>query len=127
MRPHRVRLTHSLVEHYGLPSSLAVHRPVPRSELQLEEFHADDYVRFLKHVTPDNQDDWLVQMRRFNLGPVGEADCPVFDSMFEYCSVRRGVGGVGGETEGRKGGRAYAAAMKKNGLTTPPRFPPFFP
>lgn len=23
-------------------------------------------------------------MRRFNLGPVGEADCPVFDGMFEF-------------------------------------------
>lgn len=26
-------------------------------------------------------------MRRFNLGPVGEADCPVFDGMFDYCAV----------------------------------------
>lgn len=108
MRPHRVRLTHSLVEHYGLPANLAVHRPVPRSELQLEEFHADDYIRFLKAVTPDNQDEFLVQMRRFNLGPVGEADCPVFDSMFEYCSVR-GMGeerrGEGGGGRGRETGR----------------------
>jgi hypothetical protein len=30
----------------------------------------------------------MTQMRRFNLGPVGEADCPVFDGMFEYCAVR---------------------------------------
>lgn len=42
---------------------------------------------FLKNVTPDNQDEYMVQMRRFNLGPVGEADCPVFDGMFEYCAV----------------------------------------
>ena len=26
-------------------------------------------------------------MRRFNLGVVGEADCPVFDGLFEYCQV----------------------------------------
>ena len=39
-------------------------------------------------MTPDNQDEYLLQMRRFNLGPVGEADCPVFDNMFEYCAVR---------------------------------------
>ena len=26
-------------------------------------------------------------MRRFNLGPVGEADCPVFDGMMEYFQV----------------------------------------
>jgi hypothetical protein len=29
----------------------------------------------------------MTQMRRFNLGPVGEADCPVFDGMFEYFQV----------------------------------------
>lgn len=35
------------------------------------------------------------QMRRFNLGPVGEADCPVFDGMFEFFRVRvAGGGGV---------------------------------
>ena len=88
MRPHRVRLTHSLVSHYDLEKSMVLHRPKPRSETQLEEFHADDYVKFLKAVTPDNQDEFLTQMRRFNLGSVGEADCPVFDGLFEYCSVR---------------------------------------
>ncbi len=46
-----------------------------------------DYVEFLNSVTPDNQDDFIMQMRRFNLGPVGEADCPVFDGMFDYCAV----------------------------------------
>ena len=87
MRPHRVRLTHSLVSHYDLEKSMVLHRPKPRSETQIEEFHADDYVKFLKAVTPDNQDEFLTQMRRFNLGSVGEADCPVFDGLFEYCSV----------------------------------------
>jgi hypothetical protein len=88
MRPHRVRLTHSLVSHYDLEKSMVLHRPTPRSETQIEEFHADDYVKFLKAVTPDNQDEFLTQMRRFNMGSVGEADCPVFDGLFEYCSVR---------------------------------------
>ena len=46
-----------------------------------------EYVDFLNSVTPDNQDEYLLQMRRFNLGPVGEADCPVFDGMFDYCAV----------------------------------------
>ena len=115
MRPHRVRLTHSLVKNYGLNKRLLVHRPQPRNDDELEMFHADgactrclaralcvvsacrpgsrfvrwraDYVTFLKNVTPDNQDEYMVQMRRFNLGPVGEADCPVFDGMFEYCAV----------------------------------------
>ena len=30
-----------------------------------------------------------LQMRRFNLGPVGEADCPVFDGMMEYFQASR--------------------------------------
>ena len=30
-------------------------------------------------------------MRRFNLGVLGEADCPVFDGLFEYCQVGRVV------------------------------------
>ena len=34
-------------------------------------------------------------MRRFNLGAVGEADCPVFDGMFEYFQIYAG-GSVGG-------------------------------
>ena len=38
-------------------------------------------------MTPDNQEEFLAQMRRFNLGPVGEADCPVFDGMFDYFRV----------------------------------------
>lgn len=54
-----------------------------------------EYVNFLKAVTPDNQDDYLMQMRRFNLGAVGEADCPVFDCMFDYCATYSG-GSVGG-------------------------------
>lgn len=49
-----------------------------------------DYVDFLNSVTPDNQEEFMMQMRRFNLGPVGEADCPVFDGMFEYFRVRSG-------------------------------------
>ena len=30
----------------------------------------------------------MLQMRRFNMGAVGEADCPVFDGLFDYCAVR---------------------------------------
>ena len=53
-----------------------------------------DYVNFLASVTPENQDEFLAQMRRFNLGAVGEADCPVFDGLFEYSRV--GAGAVSG-------------------------------
>ena len=41
MRPHRVRLTHSLVENYDLNRKMRVQRPRRCSEQELEEFHAD--------------------------------------------------------------------------------------
>lgn len=30
----------------------------------------------------------MQQLRRFNVGVAGEADCPVFDGLFEYCQVK---------------------------------------
>lgn len=54
--------------------------------IQLSAVDAE-YINFLSSVTPDNQDEYLAQMRRFNLGCIGEADCPVFDGLFEYCQV----------------------------------------
>eukprot|EP00803_Ostreobium_quekettii_P006739 evm.model.scf_462.1 EVM.evm.TU.scf_462.1 scf_462:1241-5962(-) len=90
MRPHRLRLTHNLIHHYGLTSTLMVHRPVPRQFSELTEFHADDYVNFLKSVTPDNRSEYMAQLRRFNVGVAGEADCPVFDGLFEYCQTYAG-------------------------------------
>ena len=41
MRPHRVRLTHSLVANYGLNQKMYVHRPEPRTPEELEQFHCD--------------------------------------------------------------------------------------
>jgi len=87
MRPHRVRLTHSLVTHYDLLPRLLIHRPRKRVFEELTKFHADEYVDFLRMVTPENQDEYLTQLRRYNLGLPGEADCPVFDGMYEYCQT----------------------------------------
>ena len=32
----------------------------------------------------------MAQLRRFNIGLQGEADCPVFDGLYQYCQVRTG-------------------------------------
>eukprot|EP00887_Chlorella_sp_A99_P004939 scaffold4.g4939.t1 len=98
MRPHRARLTMELVKGYGLTNRMEVMRMVPRSREEIMLFHADDYVDFLASVTPDNQDEFMMQMRRFNLGPVGEADCPVFDGMFEFFQTYSG-GSVDGAAQ----------------------------
>ena len=97
MRPHRVRLTTNLVEGYNLTSQMRLMRPTTRTREDIMKFHADDYVDFLMSVTPENQEEYMLQMRRFNLGAVGEADCPVFDGMFEYFQIYTGgsIGGAG--------------------------------
>ena len=129
MRPHRVRLTHSLGDNNKLGERMLITRPVKRSEYQISQFHADgtfpppyqtptlaygdvprqhhatltclldcaaEYLDFLKRVTPDNQEEFMTQMRRFNLGPVGEADCPVFDGMFDYFQASAWTDSSGG-------------------------------
>ena len=41
MRPHRVRLTHTLVNSYNIQDQLKIHRPRPRSFEEITMFHAD--------------------------------------------------------------------------------------
>jgi histone deacetylase 1/2 len=41
MRPHRARMTHTLLTGYKLDQKLIVNRPQPRSFDELTSFHAD--------------------------------------------------------------------------------------
>lgn len=52
MKPHRVRMTHNLVVNYGLYKKMEVFRPALVSAAELTRFHADDYVNFLRVITP---------------------------------------------------------------------------
>ena len=54
-------------------------------------FHADDYVHFLAHVTPDNMHQYSRELQRYNV----DVDCPVFDGLFRFCQLYTG-GSVGG-------------------------------
>jgi len=90
MRPHRARMVYSLVSNYGLSKYMSVFRPEPRSFDQLTEFHADEYIGFLKTVSPNNVEEFMTQLRRFNMGLAGEADCPVFDGLYQYCQTYSG-------------------------------------
>jgi histone deacetylase 1/2 len=82
----------------------------------MSQFHTDEYVDFLNRVTPDNVDqfvreqskcEWMLlylrvphsrepchlELNRTSLQfiavNVGD-DCPVFDGLFEYCSISAG-------------------------------------
>lgn len=52
----------------------------------MTQFHTDEYVDFLKKVTPDNMDAYQKEQGRFNVGD----DCPVFDGLFEFCGISAG-------------------------------------
>jgi histone deacetylase 1/2 len=57
----------------------------------MTRFHADEYVNFLRIVTPDNLSDYGRQLTRFNVG----GDCPVFDGLFDFCQLYTS-GSIGG-------------------------------
>jgi histone deacetylase 1/2 len=91
MKPHRIRMTHALLAHYGLLQHMQVVKPTAAKDRDLCEFHADDYVAFLRGITPETQQDQLRQLKRFNVGE----DCPVFDGLYSFCQTYAG-GSVGG-------------------------------
>ncbi|KAK9815117.1 hypothetical protein WJX73_008018 [Symbiochloris irregularis] len=91
MKPHRIRMTHSLILHYGLHNMMDLFIPAPAEAEDLVQFHDSDYIAFLRTVNPDNQDHFVKQMKKFNVGE----DCPVFNGLFKYCQSYTG-GSVGG-------------------------------
>ncbi|KAL9040498.1 MAG: hypothetical protein Q9214_004462 [Letrouitia sp. 1 TL-2023] len=113
MKPHRIRMAHGLIMNYGLykkmeiyvcdlrylcshfklatflPSDLSLtlgQRAKPATNLEMTQFHTDEYVDFLKKVTPDNMEAYQKEQGRFNVGD----DCPVFDGLFEFCGISAG-------------------------------------
>ena len=83
MKPHRVRMTHNLVVNYDLYRKMEIFRPRLCSASAMTRFHSDDYISFLRVITPDNMQDYTRQLQRFNVGE----DCPVFDVIFEFCQL----------------------------------------
>lgn len=113
MKPHRLKLTHNLLIEYGLYKKMEVYKLIQASDLEMKRFHSDDYVEFLKRVTPDNAKEHLLQLQKcavfsffllfyllsvfdffgsVNLGPY--TDCPIFDGLYEYTQLHTG-GSIG--------------------------------
>lgn len=91
MKPHRVRMTHNLVVNYGLYRKMEVFRPRLCTPEAMTRFHSDDYISFLRVITPDNMQEYSRALQRFNVGE----DCPVFDGIFEFCQLYTS-GSIGG-------------------------------
>lgn len=86
MKPHRIRMAHSLIMNYGLYKKMEIYRAKPATKEEMCQFHTDEYVDFLSRVTPDNLDLFQKEQAKFNVGE----DCPVFDGLFEYCGISGG-------------------------------------
>lgn len=86
MKPHRIRLAHSLVMNYGLYKQMEIYRAKPASKYEMTQFHTDEYIDFLAKVTPDNMESYQKEQQKYNVGD----DCPVFDGLFEFCGISAG-------------------------------------
>jgi hypothetical protein len=84
-------MAHALLVNYGLHHKMEVLRPFLARDRDLCRFHADDYVAFLRAVTPETQQEQQKALKRFNVGE----DCPVFDGLYTFCQTYAG-GSVGG-------------------------------
>lgn len=58
-------------------ATLPMQRPAPASFDELSKFHSEEYVRFMRTISPDNMADHTKHMQRFNVGE----DSPVFDGL----------------------------------------------
>jgi histone deacetylase 1/2 len=76
MKPHRVRMTHNLVVNYGLYRQMEVFRPKPVSAALMTRFHSDDYINFLRIITPDNMHEYLRQLQRCACAKIHLASAP---------------------------------------------------
>ncbi|KAI9837915.1 MAG: histone deacetylase [Thelocarpon superellum] len=86
MKPHRIRMAHSLIMNYGLYKKMEIYRAKPANRLEMTQFHTDEYVDFLQKVTPDNMEAYAKEQTKYNVGD----DCPVFDGLFEFCGISAG-------------------------------------
>ncbi|KAJ3331724.1 histone deacetylase [Blyttiomyces sp. JEL0837] len=68
-------------------------RPTPATFSEMTKFHSDDYIDFLQRVSPDSIDEVAKHQHKYNVGE----DCPVFDGLFEFCSLSAGgsISGAG--------------------------------
>ncbi|KAF3793084.1 Histone deacetylase 6 [Nymphaea thermarum] len=99
MKPHRIRMAHNLVVHYGLHRRMEINRPFMATADDILRFHDPDYVSFLSSATPETQHhEHSRYLKRFNVGE----DCPVFDGLFSFCQASAG-GSIGAAVKLNRG------------------------
>ncbi|KAI5780039.1 hypothetical protein EDC01DRAFT_284558 [Geopyxis carbonaria] len=87
MKPWRLTLTNQLVLGYGLHNHMDVYATRPATEDELHGFHSSDYLNFLQRVTPENADEYINELPKFNIGD----DCPIFSGIWDFCTLYAGA------------------------------------
>lgn len=87
MKPQRMAVTHSLIMSYGLAKRLQCFNSYKAGALDMCRFHSDDYINFLQRITPANAPQYSAYFSQFNIGD----DCPVFDGVYDFCSLYTGA------------------------------------
>ncbi|CZR50957.1 probable histone deacetylase HosA [Phialocephala subalpina] len=86
MKPWRLTLSKSLIMSYGMHAAMDTYESRVATREELEDFHSEDYLDFLKTAKVALPDD--TEVMPYNLGG---SDCPVFDGLFTYCSMYAGA------------------------------------
>ncbi|OAG31850.1 histone deacetylase 1/2 [Nematocida displodere] len=86
MKPHRIRMTHSLLVNYSVFKRMNTYVPIPASFEDLTRFHSNDYIEFLMSIKKDNADAREKEVSKFNM----IEDCPVFEGIYDYCQSTAG-------------------------------------
>ena len=64
MKPIRMKLAHHLILGYGLYRKMECYRPHVASAEEMAAFHSDDYIDFLRRVTPESIKAFQGQMQK---------------------------------------------------------------
>ncbi|KOS21019.1 putative histone deacetylase HOS2 [Escovopsis weberi] len=91
MKPWRLTLSKSLIYSYGMSFAMDTYISRAATYDELATFHSTDYLDFLGTVLPepvprDTLENQVPDLR-FNLGG---SDCPLFDGLYDYCSMSAG-------------------------------------
>lgn len=86
MKPWRLTLAKGLIMSYGMHAAMDTYSSRKATQEEMEEFHTHDYLEYLRtaKVGPPNEDG----ENPYNLGTF---DCPIFDGIFNYCSIYSGA------------------------------------
>jgi len=88
MKPKRIAMTHSLINHYKLYSQLHVYEPQPASKDDLQLFHTPEYVDYLEKVSNKSMARLFEKKNPFKIGET--SDCPIFTGVYNFSQISAG-------------------------------------